>query len=67
MQRDALSIQGCKATGPFIIFQAVMAVDEERQRLEREAESLLGNESEEAQTRLEDLYERWEGSHKHGG
>ena len=44
--------------------QAVMAVDEERQRLEREAESLLGNESEEAQTRLEDLYERCERSHK---
>ncbi len=35
-----------------------MAVDEERQRLEREAESLLGDEGEEAQARLEDLYER---------
>lgn len=42
--------------------QAVMAVDEERQRLERDADLLLGDESEEAQTRLEDLYERY-GAH----
>ena len=40
------------------VLQAVMAVDDERQRLEREAEGLLGSDSEEAQTRLEDLYER---------
>ncbi|EIE26592.1 P-loop containing nucleoside triphosphate hydrolase protein [Coccomyxa subellipsoidea C-169] len=38
--------------------EAVMSVDSERQRLEKEAESLLGEESEEAQARLEDLYER---------
>jgi ATP-binding cassette subfamily F protein 2 len=38
--------------------EAVMSVDEERQRLEKEAESLLGDESEEAQARLEDVYER---------
>ncbi len=44
--------------------EAVMSVDLERQRLEKEAESLLGEESEEAQARLEDLYERW-GSYLH--
>lgn len=39
--------------------EAVMSVDSERQRLEKEAESLLGDDSEEAQARLEDVYERW--------
>ena len=39
--------------------EAVMSVDRERQRLEKEAEGLIADESEEAQTRLEDVYERW--------
>ena len=38
--------------------EAVMSVDQERQRLEKEAEGLIADESEEAQNRLEDLYER---------
>ena len=38
--------------------EAVMSVDQERQRLEKEAEGLIADESEEAQSRLEDLYER---------
>ena len=39
--------------------EAVMSVDAERQRLEKEAEGLIADESEEAQARLEDVYERW--------
>ena len=38
--------------------EAVMSVDQERQRLEREAEALIADESEEGQARLEDVYER---------
>ena len=38
--------------------EAVMSVDQERQRLEKEAEGLIADESEEAQARLEDVYER---------
>ena len=38
--------------------EAVMSVDAERQRLEKEAEGLIADESEEAQARLEDVYER---------
>ena len=38
--------------------EAVMSVDQERQRLEKEAEGLIADESEEAQSRLEDVYER---------
>lgn len=45
--------------------EAVMSVDKERQRLEKEAESLLGDEDEEAQARLEDVYERWGFSFSH--
>ncbi|CAK0734018.1 ATP-binding cassette sub- F member 1 [Coccomyxa viridis] len=40
--------------------EAVMSVDAERQRLEKEAEGLIADESEEAQARLEDVYERLE-------
>ena len=39
--------------------EAVMSVDQERQRLEKEAEGLIADEGEEAQARLEDVYERW--------
>ena len=38
--------------------EAVMSVDQERQRLEKEAEGLIADEGEEAQARLEDVYER---------
>lgn len=38
--------------------EAVMSVDQERQRLEKEAEGLIADESEEGQARLEDVYER---------
>ncbi|KAK9809880.1 hypothetical protein WJX72_000914 [[Myrmecia] bisecta] len=40
--------------------QAVMSVDEEKARLEKEADSLLHDDSPEAEVRLEDIYERLE-------
>lgn len=39
--------------------EAVMAVDEEKVRLEKEAESIANQEGPEVEARLEDIYERF--------
>lgn len=55
----ALSLQqGQTLTGDWNAWQAVMSVDEERARLEREAEALVTMDDPEVEQRLIDVYER---------
>ena len=59
LQIPPLSLQhGGTLTGVLHVYQAVMSVDEERARLEREAEALVTMDDPEVEQRLIDVYER---------